>query len=96
MAKFDAADRQASGEPIPEEIQRLLGELIARATRSGEVLDIYSAAGMPKPSLDDLTPEFIAKTKAARNLQLAMEALRKLVAEESVATSRSNILSPPK
>ena len=49
MAKFDAADRQASGEPIPEEIQRLLGELIAGATQSGEVLDIYSAAGMPKP-----------------------------------------------
>ncbi|MET4002175.1 type I restriction enzyme R subunit [Arthrobacter sp. UYCu511] len=92
MAKFDAADRQASGEPIPEEIQRLLGELIAGATQSGEVLDIYSAAGMPKPSLDDLTPEFIAKTKAARNPQLAIEALRKLVAEESVATTRNNIV----
>ncbi|MDJ0312696.1 type I restriction endonuclease subunit R [Arthrobacter sp. H35-D1] len=92
MAKFDAADRQASGEPIPEEIQRLLGELIAGATASGEVLDIYSAAGMPKPSLDDLTPEFIAKTKAAKNPQLAIEALRKLVAEESVVTTRNNIV----
>ncbi len=29
MAKFDAEERQASGEPVPEEIQRLLGELIA-------------------------------------------------------------------
>ncbi|MEO8221821.1 MAG: type I restriction endonuclease subunit R [Specibacter sp.] len=92
MAKFDAADRQASGEPIPEEIQRLLGELIAGATASGEVLDIYAAAGMPKPTLDDLTPEFIARTKSARNPQLAIEALRKLVAEESVATTRNNIV----
>jgi type I restriction enzyme R subunit len=92
MAKYDAADRQASGEPIPEDIQRLLGELIAGATQSGEVLDIYSAAGMPKPSLDDLTPEFIAKTKGARNPQLAIEALRKLVSEESVATTRNNIV----
>jgi type I restriction enzyme, R subunit len=92
MAKFDAADRQASGEPVPEEIQRLPGELIASATSSGEVLDIYSAAGMPKPSLDDLTPEFIAKTQQARNPQLAIEALRKLIADETVASTRNNVI----
>jgi type I restriction enzyme R subunit len=92
MAKFDAADRQASGEPVPEEIQRLLGDLIASATSSGEVLDIYEAAGMPKPSLDDLTPEFIAKTQQARNPQLAIEALRKLIADESAKTTRNNVI----
>lgn len=92
MAKFDAADRQASGEPVPEEIQRLLGNLIASATSSGEVLDIYEAAGMPKPSLDDLTPEFIAKSQKARNPQLAIEALRKLIADESAASTRNNII----
>lgn len=92
MAKFDAADRQATGEPVPEEIQRLLGNLIATATSSGEVLDIYEAAGMPKPSLDDLTPEFIAKTQQARNPQLAIEALRKLIADESATTTRNNVI----
>ncbi|WP_026820618.1 type I restriction endonuclease subunit R [Arthrobacter castelli] len=90
MAKYDAAERQSRGEPIPEEIQRLLGNLIATATSSGEVLDIYEAAGMPKPSLDDLTPEFIAKTQKARNPHLAIEALRKLVTEESARTTRHN------
>ncbi len=88
MAKCDAADRQASGEPVPEEIQRLLGELVATATSSGEVLDSYDAAGMPGPSLDDLTPEFIAKTQRARNPQLAGEALHKLIADETVASTR--------
>ncbi|MBT2555824.1 type I restriction endonuclease subunit R [Arthrobacter sp. ISL-5] len=92
MAKFDANDRQASGEPVPEDIQRLLGELIASATSSGEVLDIYEAAGMPKPSLDDLTPEFIAKTQKARNPQLAIEALRKLIADETVTATRNNVI----
>jgi type I restriction enzyme R subunit len=92
MAKYDAADRQASGEPVPEEIQRLLGNLIASATSSGEVLDIYEAAGMPKPSLDDLTPEFIAKTQKARNPQPAIEALRKLIADESAASTRNNVI----
>jgi type I restriction enzyme R subunit len=92
MAKYDAADRQASGEPVPEEIQRLLGNLIAAATSSGEVLDIYDAAGMPKPSLDDLTPEFIAKTQQARNPHLAIEALRKLISDETVTATRNNVI----
>lgn len=93
MGKFDAQDRQARGEPIPEEIQRTLGQLIATATdATGDVLDIYAAAGMPKPSLDDLTPEFIAKTQKARNPQLAIEALRKLVAEESAKSTKHNTI----
>jgi type I restriction enzyme R subunit len=92
MAKYDASDRQARGEPVPEDIQRLLGQLIASATASGDVLDIYEAAGMPKPSLDDLSPEFIAKTQRARNPQLAIEALRKLLTEESVRTTRNNLV----
>ncbi|GLB68746.1 type I restriction endonuclease subunit R [Arthrobacter mangrovi] len=92
MAKFDADERQSRGEPIPAEIQRMLNELIATATETGEVLDIYNAAGMPKPSLDDLTPEFIAKTKQARNSQLAIEALRKLITDESAKTTRNNLV----
>lgn len=50
MAKFDAEERRASGRAVPEEIQRLLGEVIAQHTVSGEVIDIYEAAGMPQPS----------------------------------------------
>jgi type I restriction enzyme R subunit len=92
MAKFDAADRQARGEPVPEDVQRLLGELIASATSSGGVLDIYEAAGMPKPTLDDLSPAFIAKTQQARNPQLAIEALRKLLTEESARSTRNNLV----
>jgi type I restriction enzyme R subunit len=92
MAKYDASDRQARGEPVPEDIQRLLGQLIASATASGDVLDIYEAVGMPKPSLDDLSPEFIAKAQQARNPQLAIEALRKLLTEESARTTRNNLV----
>jgi type I restriction enzyme R subunit len=92
MAKYDAEDRQARNEPVPEDIQRLLGQLIASSTVSGEVLDIYEAAGMPKPSLDDLSPEFIAKTQAARNPQLAIEALRKLLLDETKRTTQNNLV----
>lgn len=92
MAKFDAAERKASGQPIPEDIQRLLGSLIAQATDAGDVVDIYEAAGMPRPSLSQLTPEFARRAQQARNPQLAIEALRDLLLEESAAVSRGNLV----
>ncbi|MQA77060.1 MAG: HsdR family type I site-specific deoxyribonuclease [Streptosporangiales bacterium] len=92
MAKYDAEDRHSRGEPIPDDIRRLLGGLIAESTASGDVLDIYDAAGMPKPSLDDLNPAFLAKAQRARNPHLAIEALRKLVIEESDKATRTNVV----
>lgn len=92
MAKFDAEDRQARGEPIPGDIARLLSKLITDSTVTGEILDIYAAAGMPKPSLSDLNPDFVAKAQQATNPHLAIEALRKLINEESVKATRNNIV----
>jgi len=92
MAKFDAEERQSRGEPIPEEIQRLLGQLIATSTASGEVVDIYDAAGMPKPSLSDLNPDFVRKTQEANNPHLAIEALRKMLTEESARVTQNNVV----
>ncbi|MGQ0623890.1 MAG: type I restriction endonuclease subunit R [Sporichthyaceae bacterium] len=92
MAKFDAEERAASGEPVPEEIQRLLAELIATSTETGGVIDVYAAAGMPRPTLSDLGPDFLAKTQAAPNPHLAIEALRKLLTEESAKASTGNVV----
>ena len=91
MGKFEAQELRDSNRPVPEDVERLLGKLIASSTdATGEVLDIYDAAGMPKPSLDDLTPDFVAKTLDARNPQLAIESLRSLVMEESKQATRNN------
>lgn len=92
MAKFDAEERRADGRPIPEEIARLLGDLIASSTVAGEVVDIYEAAGLPKPELDALTPDFLARAKAATNAQLAIEALRNEVLSESTRLTGNNIV----
>lgn len=92
MAKFDAEDRQARGEPIPDEVQELLNTLVAGVVVSHEVLDIYGAAGMPRPALSDLTPEFLAKAVHAEHPHLAIEALRALVMEETRTTTRNNLV----
>ena len=92
MAKFDADDRRANGQPIPDEIARLLSNVIATHTVAGEVIDIYEAAGIPKPQLADLTPEFLAKAQAATNPQLAIEALRKTVLDGVATVTRNNLV----
>ena len=92
MAKFDAEERRADGRPVPEEIARLLGDLIARSTTAGEVIDIYEAAGLPKPELDALTPGFLDRARAAANAQLAIEALRNAVLNESTRLTGNNLV----
>ncbi|SQI31204.1 type I site-specific modification system restriction subunit [Rhodococcus coprophilus] len=92
MAKFDAADRQASGAAVPEDVKRALRALMAASVESGEVLDIYDAAGMPKPSLADLNADFLDRAVQAKNPVLAIEALRKLVSEESRKVARHNLV----
>ncbi len=92
MGKYDAEARQARGEPIPEDVQRMLNQLVAGAVVSSEVLDIYEAAGIPRPSLHELDAEYVAKAQRADNPHLAIEALRKLVEEESRSVSRHNLV----
>ncbi|MBY6685144.1 type I restriction endonuclease subunit R [Rhodococcus sp. BP-149] len=92
MGKFDANDRQSSGKPIPEEIARLLASVIATSTASGDIVDIYEAAGLPKPSLSDLGPDFQSKALATPNSHLAIEALRATLTEESSKATRNNVV----
>jgi type I restriction enzyme R subunit len=92
MGKFDAEDRQARGEPIPDDVQRLLNQLVAGAVQSTEVLDIYTAAGVPRPDLSALDADFLAQAHAAENPHLTVEALRALILTESRATSRHNLV----
>jgi type I restriction enzyme, R subunit len=92
MAKFDASERQARDEPIPEDIQRLLSALVAKAMASDEVLDIYDAAGLPRLTLDNLGPEYLAEAQKASNPQLAIEALRKSLVDASATATRGNLV----
>lgn len=76
---------------MPEEIQRLLSAVIADSTQIGDVVDIYEAAGIPKPELTELNPDFAAKAQQAANPHLAIEALRKAILDEAGRVTRTNV-----
>lgn len=90
--KLDDEQRQASGQPVPGEIRRLLSSLVATSTDVSEIVDIYDAAGLPKPSLSDLGPEFAVKAQRAEKPHLAIEALRDLLTVESSRATRHNLV----
>lgn len=92
MGKFDAEQRRAEGKPVPEEIKRLLSSLVDESTASGDILDIYDAAGLPKPALSDLGPDYEAKAKAASHPHLAIEALRAVLTRELATATKNNVV----
>lgn len=49
--------------------------MVATSTAAGEIVDIYDAAGLPKPSLSELGPDFATRAQNAANPHLAIEAL---------------------
>ena len=56
------------------------------------MLDIYDAAGLPRLTLDNLGPEYLAQAQKARNPQLAIEALRKSLVDAGIAATRGNMV----
>lgn len=83
MAKLDAQERRGKGQPVPEDIQRLLGDLVLTMAVSDGVMDIYEAAGLPYPALSNITPELIEEVSdEPSKAQLAIEALKAQLFEE--------------
>lgn len=90
LAKLDAQDRIARGEPIPEEIARLLGEMVVDSTEATGVMDIYAAAGLERPRLDALTPAWMEEASAPSKAELAIEGLRTDLLKEATRVTGGN------
>jgi type I restriction enzyme R subunit len=69
----------------------LLAALLSDSTATGEVRDLYAAAGIDKPELSELNPAYLAKAQASSNPHLAIEALRKHVLGEARRATGNNI-----
>lgn len=76
LAKLEAQDRVARGEPIPDEVARLLRQVVIDSTEATGVVDIYAAAGLERPRLDALTPDWAQRAAEPSKAELAIEGLR--------------------
>jgi len=82
----------AEGRRGPDEIEHAVRQIVAGAMVSDEVIDVFAAAGLPKPDISILSDEFLAEVRGLPQRNLAVELLRKLLTDEIKTRSRSNLV----
>ncbi len=80
------------GRRSSEEIELAIRQIVSKAVSSGEVIDIFAAAGLKKPDISILSDEFLAEVRGMPQRNLAVEMLRKLLDGEIKARGRKNIV----
>jgi len=82
-----------TGKARPEEdLDHAIRQIIAGAIAPGEVIDVFSAAGLPKPDISLLSDEFLADVRELPQRNLAVELLQKLLNDEIKTRSRKNVV----
>ena len=69
-----------------------IGQLISDAIADASIIDVLAAAGMKAPEISVLSEEFLAEIQNMEHKNLALEALRKLLAGEIKARQQRNVV----
>ena len=75
-----------------EELDHAIRQIISRAVISGEVMDIFAAAGLKKPDISILSDEFLTEVRGMPQRNLAVELLHKLLKGEIKTRLRRNVV----
>jgi len=75
-----------------EDLDHAIRQIISRAIVPDQVLDIFAVAGLKKPDISVLSDEFLAEVRNMPHKHLAVELLRKLLAEEVRTQFRQNLV----
>ena len=85
--------KRAAAETRPqEELDNAVRRIISRAVAPEGVIDIFAAAGLPKPDISILSDEFLAEVRGMEHRNLAVELLQKLLKGEVAARRRRNVV----
>jgi type I site-specific restriction-modification system R (restriction) subunit len=90
-----ALNKQQSphGRKSPEQIDAAVRQLVSKAiTTEGQVIDVFTAAGLPKPDIGILSDEFLAEVRGLKHKNFAAELLEKLLKDELKVRSKKNLV----
>lgn len=82
----------ATGKLSAADKQLAVQQLIDRAVASAEIVDILQAAGMQSPDISILSDDFLLEVAGMEKKNLALEALKKLLAGEIRSRERTNVV----
>jgi type I restriction enzyme R subunit len=75
-----------------QELDNAIRQIVSRAVFSGDVVDIFAAAGLKKPDISILSEEFLMEVSRLPQKNLAVELLRKLLNDQIKTRSRRNVV----
>lgn len=89
-----ALNKQGGGNrKTPEQIDAAVRQLVSKAiTTDGQVIDVFTAAGLPKPDISILSDQFLAEVRGLKHKNVAAELLEKLLKDELKVRSRRNLV----
>jgi type I restriction enzyme R subunit len=91
--KAQVAKRSGSESRSPEDMESAIRQLVSRAiTTEGEIIDVFSAAGIKKPDISILSDQFLAEVRGLKYKNVAAELLSKLLHDEIKKGSKKNVV----
>ena len=89
-----ALNKQSSqNRKSPKQIEAAIRQLASKAiTTDGQVIDVFTAAGLPKPHISILNDQFLAEVRGLEHKNVAAELLEKLLKDELKVRSKRNLV----
>jgi type I site-specific restriction-modification system R (restriction) subunit len=83
----------AYASKTPEQIDAAIRQLVSKAiTTEGQVIDVFTAAGLPKPDISILSDQFLAEVRGLKHKNVTAELLEKLLKDELKVRSKRNLV----
>jgi type I restriction enzyme, R subunit len=87
-----ALTKSATGSgKVPQDRELAISQIVSRAVISTEIIDILKVAGITSTDISILSDEFLAEVQQLGHKNLAMEALRKLLADAVRSRTQTNV-----
>ncbi len=81
------------GAKTPEQLDAAIRQLVSKAiTTDGQVIDVFTAAGLPRPDISILSDQFLAEVRGLRHKNVAAELLAKLLKDELKLRAKHNLV----
>lgn len=85
--------QSSSNRKPPEQIDAAIRQLVSKAiTTEGQVIDVFTAAGLSKPDISILSDQFLAEVRGLQHKNVAAELLEKLLKDELKVRSKRNLV----
>ena len=85
--------QSGSSSKTPEQLDAAIRQLVSKAiTTEGQVIDVFTAAGLPKPDISILSDQFLAEVRGLKHKNVAAELLEKLLKDELKVRAKRNLV----